>query len=159
MGTRYVVVLVAGEVLPERKSLVCQAWGEVPFSYFQDHESLNESSFLDLKVNKWEVNAEWSRKSEDEPWIRIEILRGGAITEYLAAQGFSLVVGVGEALLSIEMDDGGGEIDEILLAHLVSVFMPGNRVFQWRDEISEIDGEYISRFPAREAVLEQLRRC
>lgn len=159
MGTRYVVVLVAGEALPERNSLVYQAWGDVPFSYFQDHESLNESGFLDLKINKWEVNAEWSRKSEDEPWIRIEILRGGAVTEYLAAQGFSLVVGVGEALLSIEMDDGGGDIDEILLAHLVSVFMPGNRVFQWRDELSEIGGEYISRFPAREAVLEQLRRC
>ncbi|WP_369038400.1 hypothetical protein [Stenotrophomonas maltophilia] len=159
MGTKYVVVLVAGKGLPERNSLVYQAWGEVPVSYFQDHESLNESSFLDLKVNKWEVNAEWSRKSEDEPWIRIEILRGGVVAEYLATQGLSLLAGVGEALLSIEMDDGGGEIDEILLAHLVSVFMPGNRVFRWRDELSEIDGEYISRFPAREAVLEQLRRC
>ncbi|HHA2536782.1 TPA: hypothetical protein ACOEBE_004477 [Stenotrophomonas maltophilia] len=158
MGTGYVVVLVAEGVIPERESLVCQAWGEVPISYFQDHESLNECSFIDLKVNKWEINAEWSRKSEVEPWIRIEILRGGAVAEYLVAQGLSLVV-EGGALLSIEMDDGGGEIDEILLVNLVSVFMPGNRVFQWRGGLSEIDGEYISRFPAREEVLERLRHC
>lgn len=158
MGTRYVVVLVAEGMIPERESLVRQAWGEVPISYFQDHESLNECSFIDLKVNKWEVNAEWSRKSEVEPWIRIEILRGGAVAEYLVAQGLSLVVERG-GVLSIEMDDGGCEVDEILLVNLVSVFMPGNRVFQWRDGLSEIDGEYISRFPAREEVFERLRHC
>ncbi|QCZ96611.1 hypothetical protein DL544_06210 [Stenotrophomonas sp. pho] len=45
-----------------------------------------------MKVNKWEINAEWSRKSEVEPWIRIEILRGGVVAEYLVAQGLSLVV-------------------------------------------------------------------
>ena len=158
METGYVVVLNAGEAIPERSSLVYQAWGDVPFSYFQGHESMAESGFLDLKVNKWEVNAEWSRNSDGEPWIRIEIVRGARVAEWLATHGLACMAGMGGVLLIAEMDDGGGELDEVLLARLVSVFIPRNRAFHWCNELNEIDGEYISRLPSREEVLERLRR-
>ncbi len=159
MGTGYVVVLNAGETIPERNSLVHQAWGDVPFSYFQGHESMAESEFLDLKVNKWEINAEWSRNPDGELWIRIEIVREARVAEWLATHGLAWMAGMGGVLLIAEMDEGGGELDEILLARLVSVLSPGNRAFLWCNGLHEIDGEYISRLPSREDVLERLRRC
>ncbi|HDS1578932.1 hypothetical protein WG628_05020 [Stenotrophomonas maltophilia] len=159
MGTGYVVVLNAGETIPERNSLVHQAWGDVPFSYFQGHESMAESEFLDLKVNKWEINAEWSRNPDGEPWIRIEIVREARVAEWLATHGLAQMAGMGGVLLIVEMDEGGGELDEVLLARLVSVFSPGNRALLWCNGLHEIDGEYISRLPSREDVLERLRRC
>lgn len=56
LTNRYAVVVESGSDLPDREILVSRAWGDVPVSYIQDQEAFNDCSFLDLKVNKWELN-------------------------------------------------------------------------------------------------------
>ena len=160
MSNRYAVVLGAGSILPDRGFLIGQAWGDVPVSYVQDHEVFNECSFLDLKINKWEINSQWSSKQESEPWIRIEILKGQVLEEYLRNKGCPLSVEVArETLIIFEMDEGGAAVDDMLLLRLVSVFYGRFRVYRWSDRIEEVSENIISSLPALHTVRERLNKC
>lgn len=161
MSVRYVVVFEAGSILPDREFLISKAWGNLPVSYVQDHETLNECSYFDLKVNKWEVNSSWSDKQESEPWIRIEILKGGALKEYLHNENCPLSIDFEcETLMIFWLDEGGAEMDEILLLRLVSVFYGRFKVYIWSDcVIEEVSANIISFLPNQQTVRERLIKC
>lgn len=160
MSNRYAVVLGPGSILPDRELLISQAWGNVPVSYVQDHEDLNECSFLDLKINKWEVNSQWSSTQDSESWIRIEILKGKVLEEYLQNEGCPLSVEVArETLVVFELDEGGIAVDDMLLLRLVSVFYGRFRVYRWSDRIEEVSANTFASLPARHRVRERLIKC
>ncbi|WP_053162415.1 hypothetical protein [Pseudomonas brassicacearum] len=160
MGSKYAVVLGQDTVLPERDSLISQAWGDVPVSYVQDQEIFSECSFLDLKINKWEVNTQWSSRQGSEPWIRIEILKEKALEEYLQDEGHSLPVEVSrDVLVVFELDEGGVALDEMLLLHLVSVFYKSCKVYKWCDDFQEVNEETFTTLPATHIIQERLLRC
>ena len=160
MSNRYAVVLEPGAHLPERDALVSQAWGSVPVSYFQDREVFSDCSFLDLKVNKWEVNREWSSKQSSEPWIRIEKFKGQSLDEFLRKEGAVLPVDMaGITLMIIEMDEGGIALDYCLLLRLVSGFLDQFKVYRWSGSLEEVFQNTIVSLPDRHGILEQLIKC
>ncbi|RFD26913.1 hypothetical protein CER19_20020 [Pseudomonas sp. GL93] len=160
MNIRYAVVLEAGSILPDRDFLISQAWGDVPVSYVQDHEVFNECSYLDLKINKWEVNREWSNRPDSDAWIRIEILRAQNLEEYLRSDECSLPIDTEcDALLTFELDEGGGVMDEMLLLRLLSVFYGQFKVYRCSDFIEEVSADTIASLPERSAILDKLTRC
>ncbi|WP_057434797.1 hypothetical protein [Pseudomonas syringae group genomosp. 3] len=160
MTDKYAVALDSGVVLPERENLIRQAWGDVPVSHFQDEDVLNDCSFLDLKINKWEVNKQWSVQQESEPWIRMEILRGQALEEYLRNDGEALRNNTQhEALVVIEMDEGGMEIDDFLLMRFISVFNESFKVYRFCDGFQEVNKEVLASIPARNTIMERLVGC
>ena len=159
MGDKYVVLFYLESILPERDVLVDQAWGVVPVSYVQDEESFNNCSFLDLKVNKWEVNSGWSGRQSSEPWVRIEVLKGQVLKDFLQNESFSLSVDVERnALIVIEMDEGGGALDDLLLMRLVSVFWGHFKVYRWSNGIEEVSESVIASLPARQTIVNLLRK-
>ncbi|OUM05708.1 hypothetical protein BW686_20365 [Pseudomonas syringae] len=160
MTDKYAVALGSGAVLPERENLILQAWGDVPVSHFQDEDVLNDCSFLDLKINKWEVNKQWSAQQESEPWIRMEILRGQALEDYLQNDGEMLRHATQhEALVVVELDEGGLDIDDFLLMRLISVFSERFKVYRFCDGYQEVHEEALASLPARNAVMERLVGC
>jgi hypothetical protein len=160
LDNRYAVVVESGSDLPDREILVSRAWGDVPVSYFQDQESFNDCSFLDLKVNKWELNKEWSAQHDSELWIRIEKLKGVALDDFLRRDGSLWPVDMAEkTLMIIELDEGGSALDHCLLLRLVSVFLGQFRVYRWSDGIEEVSEEIAVSLPAQQDVLERLIRC
>nr|WP_288912674.1 hypothetical protein [uncultured Pseudomonas sp.] len=160
MRNRYAVVLDAGSILPDRAFLSSQAWGDVPVSYVQDHEFINECSFLDLKVNKWEIDSRWSIKQESEPWIRIEVFKGQALEEYLLNEDCPLSIEAArETLIIFGLDEGGTSVDDMLLLRLVSVFYGRFRVYRWSDCIEEVSENTIAYLPALDVVRERLHKC
>lgn len=160
LTNRYAVVVESGSDLPDREILVRRAWGDVPVSYIQDQESFNDCSFLDLKVNKWELNKKWSAKQNSELWIRIEKLKGVALDEFLHRDGSLWPVDMAEkTLMIIELDEGGSALDHCLLLRLVSVFLGQFRVYRWSDGVEEVSEEIAASLPAQQAVLERLIRC
>ncbi|WP_339494669.1 hypothetical protein [Pseudomonas sp. RA_105y_Pfl2_P56] len=160
MTNRYAVVVESGSDLPDREVLVSRAWGDVPVSYIQDQEAFNDCSFLDLKVNKWELNREWSAKQDSELWIRIEKLKGSALDDFLHRDGSLWPVDLAEkTLMIIELDEGGSALDHCLLLRLVSVFMEQFKVYRWSDGIVEVSDEIVASLPAQQAVLERLIGC
>ena len=157
MNHRYAVVLDAGSVLPDRASLVSLAWGDVPVSHVQDHELINECSFLDLKVNKWEIDSRWSSKQESEPWIRIEVFKGQALEEYLLSEGFPLPLdAASETLIIFGLDEGGTSVDDMLLLRLVSVFCGRFSVYRLSDHVEKMSENTMASLPAVHTVREQL---
>ncbi|MDG9762597.1 hypothetical protein, partial [Stenotrophomonas sp. GD04064] len=56
MSRKYAVSMHSSIVLPQRSAWVRAAWGDLPVSYFQSDENLNDCGFIDLKVNKWEIS-------------------------------------------------------------------------------------------------------
>jgi hypothetical protein len=160
MNSRYAVVLESGSALPGRETVVSQAWGDVPVSYVQDHEVFNECSFLDLKVNKWELNSEWSGKQVSEPWIRIEKHQGAALDDFLRNDGSLWPVDMtGKTLITIELDEGGSALDYCLLLRLVAVFLGQFKVYRWSDSIEEVSEKSIAFLPPQQRVLERLINC
>lgn len=157
MSNRYAVILESGSVLPERELLVSEAWGSVPVSYVQDQEIFNECSFLDLKVNKWEINSQWSSKQDLEPLIRIEKLTDEGLEEFLQQDGcrWSLDM-AGKKLIIIEMDEGGGAVDDMLLMRLLSVFHARFKVYSCSDSIEELSD---ASFPTQQSVRDRLINC
>ncbi|WP_455805261.1 hypothetical protein [Pseudomonas fluorescens] len=157
MSNRYAVILESGSVLPERALLVSEAWGSVPVSYVQDQEIFNECSFLDLKVNKWEVNSQWSSKQYLEPWIRIEKLTDEGLEEFLQQDGcrWSLDM-TGKTLIIIDMDEGGGAMDDMLLMRLLSVFHARFKVYSCSDSTEELSD---ASFPTQQSVRDRLIKC
>lgn len=157
MSVRYFVVLEGGASLPERDFFIYHAWGDVPVSYFQDGEVLNECSFLDLKVNKWELNSAWSDRQENEPWIRIEMYREQLLEEYLQDnEGLNFLIGACGALITLGMDEGGGAIDDMLFLRLVSVFVERFNVYRWSGSIEKASKETIGYLPSGQLVRELL---
>jgi len=160
LTNRYAVVVESGSDLPDREILVSRAWGDVPVSHIQDQEAFNDCSFLDLKVNKWELNREWSAKQNSELCIRIEKLKGAALDDFLHRDGSLWPVDLAEkTLMIIELDEGGSALDHCLLLRLVSVFMGQFKVYRWSDGIEEVSEEIAASLPAQQAVLERLIRC
>lgn len=160
MNSKCAVVLGVGSVLPERDCLIRKAWGNVPVSYFQDEEDLNACSFLDLKINKWEINGEWSCRQFEEPWIRIEVLRGQVLVEHLRAETWSPPMNSAEETLIIfKLDEGGSELDEVLLLRLVSVFFGDGKLYRWCDGFQEIGEGAIAALPTLQALQERMLKC
>jgi len=160
MTNRYAVVLESGAELPERAFLVNQAWGSVPVSFVQDEEAFNDCSFLDLKINKWEVNVEWSGKQVVEPWIRIEKIKEEKLDEFLKKENRPWPLDVaGKTLMTIQMDEGGSALDDVLLLRLVSVFLERFKVYRCDDRVEEVSRGCIASVPAQNTVLEWLIKC
>jgi hypothetical protein len=160
MGSGYAVILGMGSSLPDRGLLLSQAWGDVPVSYIQDHEDTNECTFLDLKVNKWEVNSQWSNKQVSEPWIRIEMLKGQALEQYMRGEGLPFPIEVEhEALMIFELDEGGTELDEMLLLRLLSVFCGSSKVYRLSNCIEDVSESIIDTLPSCHTVRELLIKC
>jgi len=82
MSRKYAVSMHSSTVLPQRSAWVSAAWGDLPVSHFQSDENLNDCSFIDLKVNKWEISGSRLQWGLD-PFIRAEILkaRGPAMAD------------------------------------------------------------------------------
>lgn len=160
MTYRYAVVLESRAELPERAFLVEQAWGNVPISFVQDEEVFNDCSILDLKVNKWEVNIEWSGKQVVEPCIRIEKIKAEKLDEFLKKESRPWPLDVaGKTLMTIQMDEGGSALDDVLLLRLVSVFMDRFKVYRCSDSVEEMTRDFMASVPAQYTVLERLTKC
>lgn len=160
MSRKFAVVLGAGTSLPERDHWVRQAWGSVPVSFVQDDEFLNSCSFLDMKVNKWEVNPQWSSKQEVEPWIRIEITKRPKLEQCLQNEAFPLSADAAcETLLLFELDEDGCELDDLMLRRLVSVFLGRGKVYEWCDGFQEVREGDVAFLPTQPTVHELLLKC
>ncbi|MDD0973161.1 hypothetical protein [Pseudomonas fontis] len=160
MNSQYVVVLEQGTVFPQRELLISEAWGEVPVSYFQDQEISSECTFLDLKVNKWEINSQWSSQQDSEPWIRIEILKGKMLEDFLQNKERLLPVDdLPETLLVFELDDAGTELDDMLLLRLVSVFHNGSKIYRWCDGFQEVSEDAFASMLTKHVIRERLIKC
>lgn len=160
MNNKYAVVLGRGVELPSKELLISEAWGEMPVSFFQDHECFSECAFLDLKVNKWEINGQWSAQQDSEPWIRIELLRGEALKEYLlTADDLPPVDTANEFCIVFELDEGGADVDKTLLLRLVSLFFPFCKVFKLDDGFQELSQDAIADLPSQKTVYERLMKC
>lgn len=160
MAFKYAVDFEEGFILPHRSDWVEQAWGDVPVSYMQDDETLNNCSFLDLKINKWELSAAWSErhKLRREPMIRIEILRGEERNRFLTESNCSLIMASANGtLLVLELDEGGWDIDEILLLRLVSVFWGKSKIYNISESCEQVFD--VNLFPKLSVVHERLMKC
>ncbi|HEL3778442.1 TPA: hypothetical protein UOA91_003115 [Stenotrophomonas maltophilia] len=147
MSRKYAIALHASVVLPQRDAWIHAAWGDVPVSHFQSDEDLNNCSFLDLKVNKWEIGSE-ERAEESEPFIRVEILRAHALVEHLGETVYRPPADAAqEIILVLELDDGGNELDEGLLKRLVSILAQGNRLYCWKDGFRLAGMEFAQAVP------------
>ncbi|PZS93352.1 hypothetical protein A7X83_06045 [Stenotrophomonas maltophilia] len=148
MSRKYAISMHSSIVLPQRSVWLRAAWGDLPVSYFQSDESLNDCSFIDLKVNKWEISGSGAQGDLD-PFIRVEIINGRELVDYLGDTEFCPPVDVAEeTLLVFELDDGGDESDEWLLMRLVSVVAEDNRLYCWRDGFQQIGREFSCTVPA-----------
>lgn len=160
MNNKYLVVLEPDSVLPEREHMIRQAWGSVPVSYVHDDEDFNECDFLDLKVNKWEINSEWSSKQVNEPWIRIEKVEGERLDEFFQKNNGHCPVEIKSSkLMVIEIDEDGHPVDEILLLLLVSVFYGRFKVYLWSDSVEELGADAIAGLPDQESIRNRLINC
>ncbi|PZS73026.1 hypothetical protein A7X75_07515 [Stenotrophomonas maltophilia] len=158
MSRKYAISMHSLIVLPQRSAWVRAAWGDLPVSYFQSDENLNDCSFIDLKVNKWEISGSGAQGGLD-PFIRVEILKGRGLVDYLGETEFRPAVDVAqEILLVFELDDGGDESDEWLLMRLVSVLADGSRLYCWRDGFQQIGMEFFSAVPALGGVRVRLQQ-
>jgi hypothetical protein len=155
MSDEYVVAVGREASLPPRNVLISQAWGSLPVSYFQDHEDLDECSFLDLKVNKWEINDLWAGNGI-EPAIRIDILKGAALSDFMRNHDFPISCVAYERLLVLKLDEGAEAIDEMLLLRLISVLVGIGKVYVLRQRVEELTEGSINAMPTVGAVVEKL---
>jgi hypothetical protein len=131
----YWVVLNAGRADLERKALLCRAWGRLPVSYVQDHEDLASCTYLDVKVNKWEIDSLWSKLQPQEPWIRLEFFRGELLDPLLGKYGLSLASRKScNTIVVIRVDEGGSDIDRKLALALASALTSGESIYQVDNE-------------------------
>jgi len=119
MVSKYFIFFDKKILIPARNTWIKKAWGNLPYSYVQDDEDLNKATYLDLKINKWEVDRKWSTHQAEEPWIRIELLNGVDVSNCLSENGFNHEKTPG-FLLFFELDGDGDEIDYDLLDSLVA---------------------------------------
>ncbi|BFM49948.1 hypothetical protein [Marinomonas sp. THO17] len=155
MYSKYIVLIDNKVPLPSRASIVNDAWGEsIPVSFVQDAEVLNDASYLDLKVNKWEANGKWSEMQEQEPWIRVETYRDERVREFLDENQLRLTVNNKNCfLVALELDDGWQEIDQVLLACVVKALVKIQNIYAYDDVKGYIDcGDYLKSLPSKESV-------
>lgn len=159
MGSKYAAVLRRETSLPERELLIAQAWGDVPVSYVQDQERLNECSFIDLKINKWEINSKWSGQQDSDVWIRVEILKEAALVEYLQNEVCPLSVDVEHQILVIfELDEGWSAFDNLLLLRLISAFCGFSKIYKWCGIFQELSSGVFSCLPSKNDIYERLHK-
>jgi len=155
MYSKYIVVIDKGISLPSRICLLEDAWGKkVPVSFVQDDEELDAASYLDVKVNKWEANSKWSNMQDEEPWIRIEILRNGNLVNFLSENEFQFSVdSENYFLVVLELDEGWQEIDQVILARLVKIISATHQCYAY-DSIGKyvICSDYLKSLPSKERV-------
>lgn len=160
MSSKYAVILKQGSILPKRDFLISEAWGKVPVSYFQDQESLNDCTFIYLKINKWEINSQWSSQQDSEPWIRINILKGKTLKEYVQNEEHLLPIGAtSETILVFELDDTENDLDEILLLRLVSVFGNNSKIYRWCDGFQEMGEDDLTSTLTKQDIHKRLIKC
>ena len=155
MYSKYLVMIDVDTSLPSRKSMVEIAWGEdVPISFVQDNEVFNEASYLDFKVNKWEVNQKWSEMQDEEPWIRLEIIRDIQIKDYVSENKLTFSFDYKRYyLVALELDDGWQEIDQALLARVVVSLAKNKKVYAFDDNEGYIDcTDTLSSLPSKKTV-------
>lgn len=122
MSTQYWILLKNGHCIPEREMLLSSAWGDLPVSYSQDHEEINFCSYLDVKVNKWEIDKKWSKVQFPEPNISIEFFRKKELAAFLDGKHLPFVVNrEHDTLVILQVDVGGWDIDQKLTVALASV--------------------------------------
>jgi len=153
--SKYIVLIDKSASLPSRIHLLGEAWGkEIPVSFVQDNEELDAASYLDVKVNKWEANSKWSDIQNEEPWIRIEILRDSSLINFLDENKSQFPVDKKNYFLVVlELDNGRQEIDQVLLALLVKIISATHECYAY-DDLGKtiICTEYLKSLPSREAV-------
>ncbi len=119
MYCKYLILFDDVVKLPQRADLISKAWGERnPVSFFQSDEDLNKATFLDVSINKWEVNPKWSDEYDVAPLVRIEILRGSAVKDF-TSENHIIVPSDTLSALVFSLDDGYKNIDILLLTRLV----------------------------------------
>lgn len=156
---RYAVFLGSNYHFPSRGMLFSCAWGSLPASYFQDDEALEKCSFIDMKVNKWEVNERWRLRQADEPWIRVELVRGDDVAEYLAA--FSSVLPAGRIINTValfDMDEGAEEVDEILLLRIAFAFSGGDSIYLTDGSVVDADFSLLDSSSV-DAIIKRISSC
>lgn len=155
MYSKYIVLIDKDVPLPSRASIVGGAWGEdIPVSFVQDNEVLNEASYLDLKVNKWEANSKWSEMQDQEPWIRVEIYRNEQIKKFLRDNGLRFAFDSEDySLVALELDEGWQELDQVMLGRVVKVFVESQKLYAYDDTEGYIDcGDFLRSLPSKESV-------
>ena len=155
MYSKYIVFIDNKVPLPERISIISRSWGEdIPISFSQDNEVLNDASYLDLKVNKWEANSKWSEIQNQEPWIRVEIYRDEQVGEFVLKNKLRLNFDCDNYfLLVIGLDDGWQEIDQILLGCIVKATMKSYQTYGYDDTKGYIIcHDYLNSLPSKDTV-------
>jgi hypothetical protein len=129
----------------------------VPVSYVQDDENLNFCGFLELKVNKWEINTESRECGRFEPYIRCKISKAGAAETSRASFDFSSLLGAGcETYIVLESDEDAGEVDNMLLLRLVAVLSRAGKAYVLRDRLNEMSEDELRAVPTKSVVLTRL---
>jgi len=117
--------------LPERdvilRSVFRDEYSELQISYVSNDVDLNKATMLDFKVDKWAVDPRWRDLQEDEPFIRIELLRGDQCRSFLKENERAIdsqaLTSSENYIVAMELDDGDiHEIDIAILARLASWF-------------------------------------
>ncbi|MDH4608949.1 hypothetical protein [Pseudomonas sp. BN102] len=157
MYRKYFVVCEDLEGFPCREEFIEKAWGDLPVSFFQDDEFLSKASYLDVKVNKWEVSQEWSTLQEVEPCIRIDFLRDERLAEFCREVRLSgCEVSSAEVVLVLELDGEGMELDELLLASMVRVLSETYQCYALDELPMLLDGKFFLVVPSREDLMAAL---
>ncbi len=104
---------------------------------------MNHAEYLDVKVNKWESNSEWSGKGE--PFVRIGIFRNCQLADFVREGELSAPSDFQpKVILTMELDCGGSEIDVALFRSLVCVVMRCGVGYRWRGSWEAVDAISIS---------------
>jgi len=160
MCSKYLVVCDRRENFPSRVEWLDRAWGEVPVSYVQDGEELRSTSYLDVKVNKWELNSGWSGRQVDEPWIRIEFFRDNFLKSFVEENAFPFDLDFSsDMLLVFELDDGWLDVDKYLIENIVCVLSEKCRCYLWRGRFELLGREYFKNIPSKIEVKNMLIDC
>lgn len=153
MSFKFFVVSKVRDPLPARAALLADAWGDLPVSYMQGHENLNKASFIDAKVNKWEVNHRWGDVYGIEPTVRVELLKGDALKAYVDDEQWVPKVDLEtDRLVVLERDEGGSEIDDVLALALLSVFARGGECYRLEEGLHELREAFLSSLPSKDAI-------
>lgn len=151
MSAEYWIFISADNPLPHRELLLRTAWAGLPVSYSQDSEDINTCTYLDVKINKWELKTVAAGMSES--WIRIEILKGIRASNYLKEKGVAISDNKkSEILIVLRADDGSAEIDKSLMVMLAAVIANEAPLYRYDEEsgIEEVDSREIVKMASSE---------
>lgn len=153
MSFKFFVVSKARDQLPACAALLADAWGDLPVSYMQGDENLNKASFIDAKVNKWEVNRRWGDVYGIEPTVRVELLKGDALKTYVTDEKWVPEVDLeADRLVVLERDEGGSEIDDVLAIALLSVFARGGECYRLEEGLYRLGEAFFSALPSKDTI-------